>query len=471
VTRRLRGHLPEAAILLLGALLRISMATTYDVHQGFDANGHWPYLAYLAQHLRLPPLDLAATAYHPPLYYLVGAMLLRLGLGFGALGWLAALLGIGRLVVVWIGLERWLPESRLARCVALATAAVLPVGVQLDGMMSNETLSTLLCALAITAAPAAIEGARTGRVRPFAWLALWLGLALITKVSAMALIVAVGLALALELRRAPEPWRRALRVRLRTIAVGAAIVAALSGWFFARNQILYGQPAPTGYEGPAHAIQARYAAIPYLHRRDLGFYWRWDPAIFSHPYVPTGYQPVPRFFPVLVASTFADYYSYSFAAFHGSTPVILVGHRPVPLLAFRLGCLSVIGGTLIALLTLCGWFGAARALRRRPADPRTVLLIAPLVALLGQLHFATKYPDDDFGPIKGAYLQFVAPILCALFGLAVAWLWRRVRTRAGAVAAIVALLLLLAYTVDCRLPRFGPGATRAAPFFRVKAAR
>jgi hypothetical protein len=467
VTRRLRGHLPEAAILLVGALLRISMAATYNVRLGFDFNGHWPYLAYIAQYLRLPPLDWTAATYHPPLYYFLAAMALRLGLGLGALGWLAALLGVGRLAVVWVGLERWLPESRLARCVALATAAVLPVGVQLDGMVSNETLSTLLCALAIVGMPAAVEGARTGRVKPFAWLALWLGLALITKISATALIAALVLALALEIRRAPEPWRRALRVRLRPIAIGGAIVVALSGWFFARNQILYGQPAPTGYEGPLRANQAPYAAIPYLHRRGSGFYWKWDPAVFSHPYVPVGYWPAPRFFPVLVASTFVDYYSYNFAALRATTPSILIARRQVPRLAFRLGCLSAIGGTFIALCTLFGWLGAARALRRRPADPRAVLLIAPLLALLGQIHFATKYPNDDFGPIKGAYLQFVAPILCALFGLAVAWMWRRARTRAGAVAAMGALLLVLAYTADCRLPRFGPGATRAAPFLWV----
>jgi hypothetical protein len=464
VTRRLRGHLPEAAILLLGALVRISMATTYDVRLGVDFNGHWPYLAYVAQYLRLPPLDLTAATYHPPLYYLLGALLLRLGLRLGALGWLAALLGIARLGVVWIGLERWLPESRLARLVALATAAVLPADVQLDGMVGNEALSTLLCALALVSAPAAIEGARAGHARPFAWLALWLGLALLTKFSAVALIIALGMALALEIWRAPDSWRRGMRARLGPVAVGAAIVVGLSGWFFVRNQILHGQPAPTGYEGPMRANQAPYAAIPYLHRRRPDFYWKWDARIFSHPYVPTGYHPAARFFPVLVASTFVDYYSYNFAAYRAATPATVIARRPVPWLSFRLGCLSVVGGTLIALVTLGGWLGAARALRRRPDDPRLVLLLAPLVALLGQIHFATKYPDDDFGPIKGAYLQFVAPVLCALFGLAVAWMWRRVRARAGAIAALAALLLVLAYTADCRLPRFGLGATRALPF-------
>ena len=452
---------------MIGVILRISTAATFDVNQGFDFGGHWMIMDYIARHHALAPLTLTAASYHPPLYYLIGAVLLSLGLGPGAFGLLAALWGICRLVVVWVGLERWLPESRLARVVALFTAAVLPVGLQLDGMVTNETLSTLLCALAIVAAPAAIEASREGRVRPFVWLAVWLGLALITKFSASALVLALIIALALEVGHGPERWWPALRVRWKPVAAGAAIVVALSGWFFVRNQILYGLPAPTGYEGMMVANQAPYEKIPYLERRPPAFFWQWDSAIFRHPYVPTGNHP-PRFFPVLVASTFSDYYSYCFAAWNAQTPVAYIHHRPVPVVAFDLSCLSVIGGTVMALLTVLAWLAAARWLWRRPRDPRPVLLLVALLALLGQMHFATKYPNDDFGPIKGAYMQFVAPILCGLFGLAVAWMWRRVWARAGAVVALAALLLVFVYSADCRLPRFGPGASRAALFFSPK---
>ena len=74
----------------------------------------------------------------------------------------------------------------------------------------------------------------------------------------------------------------------------------------------------------------------------------------------------------------------------------------------------------------------------------------------------TRVETDSFGPIKGAYLQFVTPILSALFGVAVAWMWRRAWARAGAVAALAALALVFVYIGDCRWPRFGPGAVRAA---------
>lgn len=465
--KRLRHRVPELLALLLGALLRLSMATTYDVRRGFDFGGHWVCADYIARHGQIPPLVLSAASYHPPLYYTIVAAMITIGLGIGAAGWLAALLGTVRLVVVWIGLERWLPESRLARVVALFTSAVIPCGVQIDGMVSNETLSTLLCALVMVALPAAVEGARSGRVKPAAWLGLWLGLALLTKFSATIFILALVLAVAWEIfrLRARQPLLAALRARWKPYAVAAAIALALSGWFYARNQRLYGQLAPTGFEGILKPNQEPFEKIPYLERRASDFFWAWDPQVFTYPYVPAGYWPRSRFFPVLIASTFSDYYSYALANWDKGVPVRYIAYRVIPLEAFDLSCLSVCGGTFIALLTLLAWLGAAKKLLHdRLDDPRAALLLVPLLALLGHIHFATKYPNNDFGPIKGHYMQFVAPILCALFGLSVAWMWRRVRTRAGAVAAVAALALVALYVVDCRWPRFGPGATRAAPF-------
>ena len=148
--------------------------------------------------------------------------------------------------------------------------------------------------------------------------------------------------------------------------------------------------------------------MPYLDRRPIGFYVGWNLGIYVHPIYPTGIKPNARFFPVLLASTFNDYYVYSYSG-GGRYRT----DRSVSAAGVTLGCMSVIAGTAIALVTVIAWFAAVRALWRRredgEPDPRFALLLAPLGALIGQIHFATKYPNDNFGPIKGAYLQFVAP--------------------------------------------------------------
>jgi hypothetical protein len=462
-SRRLRRWIltywPELAALALGFLFRASMALTYDARVGFDFTGHWPYVEYLVEKHALPPLEYKTTTYHPPLYYLVAAGFVGLGFDAGALGWLAALWGMARLGVIWVALERWLPESRLARIVALFAAAIIPAGVQLDGMVTNETLNVLLAAVVFLLAPAALATAREGRVRPTVGLAVVLGLAIMTKVSATILVAAVLAAAVVDVARGHMTWRAELAARARPLLAGVLVVGAISGWFFVRNVVRYGDASPTGYEGFAKINQAEFAVIPYLDRRTAGFFVGWNADIYEHPYFPKGYKPHARFFPVMVATTFCDYYRFGFAGggVHGA-------RRTLPPGAVEFGRLSVIGGTVLALVTVLAWLGALRTLWRRADAARLMLLLAPAFALVGQLHFATKYPNDNFGPIKGAYMQFVAPALCGLYGLGVAWLWRRPRARVLAVVALAALGLVLAYVVYCRWPHFGPDAPTAAPF-------
>ncbi|HMF41646.1 MAG TPA: hypothetical protein VKQ32_13300 [Polyangia bacterium] len=463
-----RAHVPELCALGVGVLLRLSMALTYDARIGYDFNAHWPHIQYIATKHELPPLGFNTTSCHPPLYHLIGAALVSLGLGAGALGWLSALWGMLRLGLIWVGLERWLPESRLARVVALGLAAVIPASVHLEGMITNETLVMLISAGALVVTPWAIRTARAGRGWPMAALAVLLALAMLSKISASVLVTSVALAMGLEIVRAGRSWARALRVRALPIAALVVIVASLTAPFFVRNQMLSGQLAPSAYEQALQPNQAPFEKIPYLQRRPLGFYVGWDPRIFIHALYPTGIKPQPRFWPVLIASTFNDYYVFSYSGGGKYNK-----QRWVSAAGVTLGCLSVAAGTVIALVTVLAWFAAARTLWRRredgEPDSRFALLLAPLGALLGLLHFVTKYPNDNFGPIKGAYLQFTAPVLCALFGVGVAWMWRRGgrRWRAAAVTSLGALALVAAYSLQARFPPLGKDANGAAPFFAV----
>jgi 4-amino-4-deoxy-L-arabinose transferase-like glycosyltransferase len=460
-----RARVPELCALGVGVLIRLSMALTYDARIGYDFVAHWPTIQYIARQHALPPFNLNTASAHPPLYYVIAAALVALGLDAGALGWLAALWGIARLVVIWAALEKWLPESRLARVAALAIAAVLPAAAHLDGMVTNEALGMLLAAIALLLVPSAIAGARTGRIAPMIRLAVVLGLAVLTKLTALILIVSVAAAVGLEILRAPSRVR-ALRVRLAPALLGVVVLAAMTSWYFARNVELTGQLAPTAFEGSQKINQAEFDRIPYFDRRPPAFYFAWTPGIYLHPLYPTGLKPKPRFWPVLVASTFNDYYIFSYSGGGKYNQP-----RWVSAAGVTLGALSVAGGTGIALVTVIAWFGAFRRLWRRredgEPDPRLALLIAPLLALIGLVHFVTKYPNDNFGPVKGTYLQFTAPVLCALFGVGVAWMWRQGRKgwRAAAVIALGGLALVAAYSLHARFPPLGKDANGAAPFF------
>jgi hypothetical protein len=431
-------------LLTLGVLLRLSMLAGYDIRWSYDSDDHWPYIAWFGKHWELPPLTLSREIYHPPLYYVTTGALLRLGAGRGVQA-LSVVCGCIRLGLIWFGLERYLPRRRMARLVALAIAAVLPASVHLDGMITGEALSGLLTVVALLLGAEAFRTDGAARWRYATLAGVVVGLQLLTKVSALATIGTFGLAVLIEMVHRKVGWGERLR-RFAPWVAALLMTAAVSGWYFARNERLYHKAFLAGYDGLDAGYLGQTQNTPYLDRRTLGFFVDWPIDIFRWPYGPVAAVPA-RFWPLLVTSTFVDYYNYHFAP----PPEKPSSSKPVRRAAFWLSVASAGGGAAIALATTVAWFSAFATTWRRKEVVRPLFLIMPLVAVVGQLHFGVKYPVDLVGPIKGLYMQFASPALYALFGLAVAWLWKKPWLRPLAMVELAALGAVAAYTVYCRV--------------------
>jgi hypothetical protein len=208
---------------------------------------------------------------------------------------------------------------------------------------------------------------------------------------------------------------------------------------------------PTGYDSKyrtSAALQPRWQLVPYHLRRPPVWFYGLDGEVLRRPYFPTSAAgPGARFWPVLHASTFCDYYGYRFAGEKRGPEAARVGGKPVAAGTVGFMRLAVAAGIPLALAVAAAWFASTVALLRRRDLARLALLLAPAAAVAGQMHFAVKFNFDEWGPVKGLYLQFAAAPLCALLGVAVAWLWDRRRLRPLAVALLLALAAVGAYVL------------------------
>lgn len=448
------SRLPELAILLVALGLRLSMAKTFKPQLGYDFVDHWGYIEWVATHGSIPPVGLNFGSYHTPLYYTLGALLRVLGLGPDGIRALSFVFAFARLLILWRALELFLPGAgwRTARRAALALAAVLPTAVHLDAMLSNEPLSTMLCLAAIVGMPRLLRGNASRRA--VIGTGVLCGLAVLVKISGFVLVGALVVAFGIMVyRRRFDRHQTFLRGVGPTVTV-CALMAVMSGWFFVRNFVLYGHASPMSYDTIARSMQAPFEKVPYLDRRSLGFFVGGSKEIFADPYFPTATgSPSARFWPVLTASTFVDYYAYGFGPGpKPGEPGVERNGRALSTTTLRLSRVSMAGGAVIALITALSLLVCLRQLWRT-GDERIVLLLVPVLAIVGQIHFVTQFPDDNMGPIKGAYVQFAAGPLFAMFGIGINWLWRR--SMAGRLAAVVvgggALLAVSAYVFYCRL--------------------
>ena len=447
------------------------MRTNYDYRWSYDFSHHLAFIRWMATTFALPGLDLTREAYHPPLYYLIAGTAMRLGVRESRLGTISIVCGALRLLVLRKVFNRWLGRSSLGAQVALLVAALQPTSIHLDGMATGEGLSNLEAAVAMWLVPSLFwrdraAGSR-GRLagRP-SWraaaLGIVLGLALLTKISVLSILAALAVGVALEcfwawraaareagsLRRGgPRPG--GLRGVLAAWLVVGALAASISGWYFARNLKLYGKPFLSGFDGPDKYLMNAVRGTPFFERRPVEYFHCWTSDIYRFPYYPSGVQPRSCFWPQLVASSWVDFYRYGFS--NGQGP----GALRTPIL--QAARASVAGGTVLGVcaaattLWLLGW-----AWRRQDAALLSLMLM-PVIALGGQLYFATAFPIDGQGMVKGLYLQFASPPLYAAIGLAVSWLWRSRLGRPIALALLACIALVGSYSIACRfLP--APGA-------------
>jgi hypothetical protein len=297
---------PLLLILALSALLALGYAWATPLGAAPDEGAHLKYVQVLAKEGRLPRLNLAQRrnsladpdyeSHQPPLYYALAVPFYALGklaggeaIGGQACRALSILIGLAGTVLVWLLARELAPERSALWLSAAGLAAFLPMRLSIIASVSNDALAEATNSLALLLMLRALRG--PWGVRQAAWLGVALGAALLTKQNAVLLLPPALLAIFLASKRTGEtPRSPSVRIPgspkrrgeppehrnrsspfprkeglppvrgggrgvrspaseadwapmfVRTGLVLAGVTLLLSGWWFARNQVLYGDP-------------------------------------------------------------------------------------------------------------------------------------------------------------------------------------------------------------------------------------
>ena len=211
----------------------------------YDEPSHWLNVLYFAHHHRIPTIGDPSVSYEaqqPPLAYAVAGLVVglvhtvtSLRAAFyatrivGGLEWLAAM------VFAWRLLTRLLPDQECERQVAFAVLALNPMLLAMAWSVQNDSLALLLGIAALDYA--SVVGRDAMGAREGALLGAIVAAGVLTKLTDWALVAAVPLWLV-----AAPVGRRAWNV----VLAFAGSVALLSGWWFLRNVVMYGDPLGRG---------------------------------------------------------------------------------------------------------------------------------------------------------------------------------------------------------------------------------
>jgi hypothetical protein len=386
---------------------------------GFDARHHLYYAAWIREKGALPLATDGWSTYHPPLFHALAAWCLPAGgeAAGAALKLLPFLGGFGVVVASFLLARRLLAGDPAAQLLALGFAAVLPVNLYSAAYFSNEPLHAGLAALALWLGAEALLAARLGAARVAA-LALALGLAALTKFTAILLVPAAALCVGARARAIDRAGLARAAGAAAALALGVGLVA---GWFYVRNWLLLGDPLIGNWSLPGE--DQRWWQQPGFHTP--AWYARFGEALV-HPYL-SGFR---SFWDALYSTLWGDGF---------------IAGRTDPARRHDFWDYDFMSaGYLVALpATLLLLAGGLRAVRLAVADPDPRLRAAHAFLLLSAWSVATAFLYltlrlPFFAQAKAAYLLPTSPALAVWFALGARGLDRALARR-GWTAARAAL--------------------------------
>ena len=267
--RRLRAL--GVLLLLFWSWLFVGRFSEVPLESGFDAFGHLEYVQYVAERGELPARDHGWSTYHPPLFYAIAAMPVRLAgarfsestseaerpaatsegirdrLAFRFAPWLLAL---ATLVVIARLAQLTFPDDPRIAVAATAFAGLLPLQITTACYVSNENTHAFFAALALLMAGHAMldEDARR-RAIALAATAAALGAALLSKFTGLLVAAVVCAFVAFERWQARD--ESLPLAGLRGLAVGAG-AALIGGWFYLQSWLRFGDPIVWNLDYPGH---------------------------------------------------------------------------------------------------------------------------------------------------------------------------------------------------------------------------
>jgi len=448
-----------------GVAVRVNNVAVFPLLHGYDGFGHFTYIWYMAENWRVPLSPAGWSFFHPPLYYAFMASIWKLASGtdpvlrLKAGTMVMAMLSLAHAWVSYVVVRRYFPGKWLIHLLAVGLMLFLPVHLYSVAFLGNEGLNASLCSLSLLALLWVLEKENWQRA---ALLGLLLGLAMLTKFSALAVVAGSFATLGLRM-----VLRRRWSGGLRTLVIVGSVMMMVCGWYYARNVSLYGTPFKLSREEfmVAHVENTQ----PHAERGILD-YITFDPMIFRRPEWPRSFVPGESkgpggiLVPVRNSVWTGMYVNAWFEGFGGGWVLPAVTQSN---LARHSGQALLVLGAVPSALVLLGLWTALARLRREGWDDTIVAMLFTFAAMVGIFIHGTRVVPIP-ASVKATYFIAIAVPFSFWFALGLERLgrwrpgWPRlVGLECVVLAAISVAVFWQGFLFDASLidPRVSPATT------------
>jgi hypothetical protein len=240
-------------LFALWAILAINNILKLTLDIGMDIQQHYEYIEYVASTGRIPLATEGWQMFQSPLYYVLSALLWKFPLSrwfdmttaMMMLRVIPLLCGLLQVELAYRASRYVFPGRQGLQIWGTIIGGLLPMNLYISQVVGNEPLSGLFSAGAVVIGFFLLTSEREIiPERYFLLLGAVLGLALLTKVTAVLLVPLAVMLVVYVLNKRRQSFRYIL---LRVLLVGG-IIFAVAGWYYIRNWIELGRPFVGGWE-------------------------------------------------------------------------------------------------------------------------------------------------------------------------------------------------------------------------------
>ena len=254
------SHIPTAGglrwmLLGLWAILALNNIGKIPLGIGMDVAYHMQYIRYIANNGNIPLATEGWQMFQPPLFYLVSAVIYKIFAIFFTPESVERILriiplacGVFQVELCYRTVRYVYPDRGDLQVIGTVIGGLLPMNIYISQFAGNEPLAGLLSSIVILL----LTRILTSKVAPskcdLVSLGVLLGLALLTKMTALLLIFPVAVFLFHKLAISDPSRAGGVANALASTMLVLVSALAVSGWYFIRNWAEMGQMVINGWD-------------------------------------------------------------------------------------------------------------------------------------------------------------------------------------------------------------------------------
>jgi hypothetical protein len=248
-------------VLIAWVCLAINNIGKMPLYAGMDSDQHLKYIEYVANTWRIPLATEGWQMFQPPLFYIISALFYKFLAGCSswetvlmALRVIPLVCGAIQIELCWRALRYAFPGREDLQIVGTLVGGLLPMNLYISQAIGNEPLAGCLSGIVVYIVIRHLKSPALSHWRAFAIMGLFLGLAMLTKVTAALLVPPVLLAITYGGLSEHEHAKQGIVAAFTRIGVVLGVAFLVSGWYYTRNYLEMGRFFIGGWDASRNII-------------------------------------------------------------------------------------------------------------------------------------------------------------------------------------------------------------------------